>query len=359
MREIIPTIQQWQKAGKRMALATVIRAEGSSPRPVGSKMIVSEKGEMMGSISGGCVENSVIEEALVCVEDHKTRIQHYGIDNSNPWTVGLACGGQIDVFIEPIFDSQHLNGFTNNMLKTCISLLEKDATFYLGLVVSPTMQGSRAILYNNQWFAQESNSFWSNIPLETILNRTRNLDKPQIFEIETENSGLIEVFIEPILPPPRLIIIGAVHIAVFLTIFAQQLQYKTILIDPRKAFLTRDRFPQTDELIHRWPQDILPNMKISPRDCIVVISHDEKIDVPALVEAIKSPAGYIGMLGSKKTKSERFQSLTNMGVTQKSLQRIHAPIGLDIGAIEPAEIAASIIAEIIDSRKGSKNGSKN
>ena len=359
MREIIPTIQQWQKAGKRMALATIIRAVGSSPRPVGSKMIVSEKGEMMGSISGGCVESSVIEEALVCLEDHKTRIQHYGIDNSNPWTVGLACGGQIDVFIEPLFDPSQTNGFSLGISKALGHLLEKDTPLLLCLVVSPPVPGVRAILHNNQCIKGEPNSEWVNRLCAALDENNLAVTHPQIVELELTDGSAVKVFIEPILPQPRMIIIGAVHIAVSLTEFAKTLDYKTIIIDPRKAFLTRDRFPQADELVNRWPQDILPGMNISPRDCIIVLSHDEKIDVPALKEAITSSAGYIGMLGSKKTKAARFHSLTTLGTPPARLQQVHAPIGLDIGAIEPQEIAASIIAEIIASRKDSINAGKN
>jgi len=356
MREIISTIQKWQQAGKKMALATVLRAEGSSPRPVGSKMIVSEKGEMMGSISGGCVESSVIEEALVCLEDHKIRIQHYGIDNSNPWTVGLACGGQIDVFIEPLFDPQLPNGFSSEILTASINLLEKDTPFSLCLVLSPPMQGARAILQNNQCITGESNSEWVNRLCKAHFTNDLAETHPQIVELEPVDDGTIKVFIEPIHPQPRMIIIGAVHIAVSLTMFANVLDYKTIIIDPRKAFLTRDRFPKADELVNRWPQDILPSMNISPRDCVIVLSHDEKIDVPALKEAITSSAGYIGMLGSKKTKAARFESLTNLGIPIDKLQKVHAPIGLNIGAVEPQEIAASIMAEIIASRRGLING---
>ncbi len=359
MREIIPTIQQWQKAGKRMALATIIRAEGSSPRPVGSKMIVSEKGEMMGSISGGCVESNVIEEALVCIEDHKTRFQHYGIDDSNPWTVGLACGGQIDVFIEPLFNPSQPRSFSLEILKTLVRLFEKVTPFLFCLVVSPPIPGVRAILHNNRCITGESNRKWVNRLCAALNENEMAVTHPQIVGLELTDGSAVNVFIEPIFPQPRMIIIGAVHIAVSLTEFAKTLDYKTIIIDPRKAFLTRDRFPQADELVNRWPQDILPGMNISPRDCVIVLSHDEKIDVPALKDAINSSAGYIGMLGSKKTKAARFQSLTDLGIPPARLQLVHAPIGLVIGAVEPQEIAASIIAEIIASRRGSINAGKN
>ena len=359
MREIIPTIQQWQKAGKRMALATIIQAEGSSPRPVGSKMIVSEKGEMMGSISGGCVESGVVEEALVCIKDHKTRIQHYGIDNSNPWTVGLACGGQIDVFIEPLFDPSQPNGFSVEILTTCINLLEKDAPFCLCLAISPPMQGARAILQNNRCITGESNSEWVKRLRTTYYANKLAETHPKTIALGLIDGSVVKVFVEPIFPQPRMIIVGAVHIAVSLTEFAKALDFKTIIIDPRKAFLTHGRFPRADELVNSWPQDILPSMKISSRDCVIVLSHDEKIDVPALKEAITSSAGYIGMLGSKKTKAVRFQSLTELGILPARLQKIHAPIGLDIGAVEPQEIAASIIAEIIASRRDSFNAGKN
>lgn len=342
-----------------MALATIIRAEGSSPRPVGSKIIVSEKGEMMGSISGGCVESSVIQEALVCLEDHKTRIQRFGIDNSNPWTVGLACGGQIDVFIEPLLDPLHPKGFSLEILTTCNKLIEKDMPFHFCLVISPIMQGTRAVLFNNKCILGETKCEWVNRLYATQNFKDLIKDHPQTIELELTDGSVVKVFIEPILPQPRIIIIGAVHIAVSLTEFSKALDYKTIIIDPRKAFLTRDRFPQADELVNRWPQDILPEMKISPRDCVIVLSHDEKIDVPALKDAINSSAGYIGLLGSKKTKAARFESLTNLGIPIDRLQKVHAPIGLNIGAAEPQEIAASIIAEIIASRRNSTNAGKN
>lgn len=334
-----------------MALATIIRKEGSSPRPVGSKMIVSEKGEMMGSISGGCVESSVIEIALICLEDHKTRIQHYGIDNSNPWTVGLACGGQIDVFIEPLLDPLHPKGFSSEILNTCINLNEKDVPFFLCLSVSPPMQGMRAILQNNQCISGDKNCEWANRLCATQNIKDLIEDHPQTIELEVADGNVVKIFIEPILPQPRMIIIGAVHIAASLTEFAKALDFKTIIIDPRKAFLTRDRFPQADELVNRWPQDILPEMNISARDSVIVLSHDEKIDVPALKDAIHSSAGYIGLLGSKKTKAARIESLSNLGIPTDGLQKVHAPIGLNIGAVEPQEIAASIIAEIIANRR--------
>lgn len=357
MREIIATIQQWREAGKKMALATIIKTEGSSPQPLGSKMIISDKGEMMGSISGGCVESSVVEQAQVCLRDHKTRIQHYGIDNSNPWTVGLACGGQIDIFIEPLLDPRLPNGFSLELTKACSCLLKKDLPFFLCLAVSPPMQGERAILQGNQVISGGMNKQWFTrlCAFHPFIDIT--MDHPRMIEMGFEENTSIKVFVEPILPQPRMIIIGAVHIAVSLTMFAKALDFKTIIIDPRRAFLTRDRFPLANELVNRWPQDILPTMKITPRDCVIILSHDEKIDLPALKEAITSSAGYIGLLGSKKTKDERLQALIEQGVAPIKLQMVHAPIGMNIGAVKPQEIAVSIIAEIIASRKGQQDAS--
>jgi len=355
MFELIPTIQDWQAAGKGIALATLIKVEGSSPRPLGAKMIVSSQGEFQGSVSGGCVESSVITEALHCLQSGKPTLLHYGIDNSNPWTVGLACGGEIDVFIEPLFNLSFQNGFSHSMFEKLIELFKNKQPFILATVTASDHKGQKGLFSAGKWIIDDSHNSWSKNFLMREMTRLIEAGQPRMMEIHLESLQPLEAFLEPILPQARIVIIGAVHIAAALIIYAHELGYKTIIIDPRSAFLTRERFPQADDLIHSWPQEALPKLNLATSDCIVILSHDEKIDVPALFVALKSPIGYIGLLGSKKTRNERFRSLKEEGITEKDLERVHAPIGLNLGAIEPEEIAISIIAEIIAERNYKKS----
>ncbi len=354
MRELIPTIQNWLASGKGIALATVIKVEGSSPRPVGAKLIVSSQGELLGSVSGGCVESSVIEEALQCLRSGKSNLLHFGIDSSSPWSVGLACGGKIEVYIEPLFNSTLQSGFNRSMFEKIIEVLQKNQPFILATIITGNLQGTKGLFSADKWVVDDSFNTWSNnFPIGDMTKLIED-GKPRLVDNEIESSQPSKAFLEPVLPQARMVIIGAVHIAAALVIFAHELGYKTIVIDPRSAFLTRERFPQADELINTWPQEILPKLNLVYSDCISVLSHDEKIDVPALYESLKSPVRYIGVLGSMKTRNERFNALKGEGITDQELERIHAPIGLNIGALEPEEIALSIIAEIIAERRKKK-----
>ena len=354
MRELIPTIQNWLSSGKGIALATVIKVEGSAPRPVGAKMIVSSQGELLGSVSGGCVESSVVEEALQCLRSRKSNLLHFGIDSSSPWSVGLACGGKIEVYIEPLFNSTLKNGFNRSMFEKIIELLQKNQPFILATIISGNLQSSKGLFSEDKWVVDDSFNIWSKNFSKGEMKKLVKKGEPRLVEIQVESSQPSKAFLEPVLPQARMVIIGAVHIAAALVSFAHELGFKTIVIDPRSTFLTRERFPQVDELIHTWPQDVLPKLNLIFSDCIAVLSHDEKIDVPALSESLKSPVGYIGVLGSIKTRNERFSALKGEGITDQELERIHAPIGLNISALEPEEIALSIIAEIIAERRKKK-----
>ena len=354
MRELIPTIQNWLASGKGIALATVIKVEGSSPRPVGAKLIVSSQGELLGSVSGGCVESSVIEEALQCLQSGKPNLLHYGIDNSSPWSVGLACGGKIEVYIEPLFNSTLQSSFNRSIFEKIIEFLQKNQPFILATIITGALQGTKGLFSADKWVVDDSFNTWSNnFPIGDMTKLIED-GKPRLVDNEIESPQPSKAFLEPILPQARMVIIGAVHIAAALVTYAHELGYKTIVIDPRSAFLTRERFPQADKLIHTWPQDVLSKLNLVFSDCIAILSHDEKIDVPALSESLKSPVRYIGVLGSVKTLNERFNALKGEGITDQELKRIHAPIGLNIGALEPEEIALSIIAEIVSERREKK-----
>lgn len=355
MREIIPIIQSWLKSGKKMAMVTVVSVEGSSPRPTGSKMIISDRNEMEGSVSGGCVETSVIVEALAAIKDGKTRLLYYGIDDSNPWSVGLACGGRIEVFVEPLFDERIKDGFSLDLFQKCVELINQEESFVLSLAISGNNQGMRGLIVHSKWVVGNSTNIWSNLATSTQHSSISNRTDARIIDFSKGKESKNLVFIDPILPQAKMIIVGAVHIAVSLTKFAKNLGFKTFVIDPRKAFLTMDRFPDADQLIQKWPEETISAFKITSRDCIIVLSHDDKIDIPAMAAALKSNAGYIGMLGSKKTKAERFESLEKMGFKSSDFQNVHAPIGMNIKAVTPEEIAISIMAEIIANSRGKES----
>jgi xanthine dehydrogenase accessory factor len=351
MRDLIPTIQTWLAAGKRIALATVITVEGSSPRPVGAKLIVSSQGEFFGSVSGGCVESSVVEAALQCLQSGKTSLLHFGIDNSSPWSVGLACGGNIDVYVEPLFNSNLPSGLTLSLFDKLINLFQTNQPLVLATLISGDLQSKKGLFSENRWVEDDPSGIWSkHFPIKEMAKLLKDGTSPKV-DIDLKSSLPLNVFLEPILPQARMVIVGAVHIAATLVVFAHELGFKTIVVDPRSAFLTFDRFPLADELIHAWPQEIFPKLNLVFSDCIAILSHDEKIDVPALSESIKSPAGYIGVLGSKKTRDVRFSALKAEGLSEKDIHRIHAPIGLNIGANSPEEIALSIITEIVTERR--------
>lgn len=348
MRELLPVFDQWRSEQKQIALATVVRIYGSAPLPLGSKMAVSSAGEMAGSISGGCVEGAVVQEALACLAAAQPKLLTYGIADELAQSVGLACGGTIEVWVTPLTRRDlAFCGFEEAVragqpaaLATALTGGSAGAT----LLVLPG--GSAAGTLGD---AQIDN---------TVLARTSKLFTDLRAERLTvmTDAGPVELFIDVQLPPPRLWIVGAVHIATALVTFAKALGFRTIVIDPRAAFATPERFGHADELIARWPQEVLTTANLDAAACVVVLTHDAKIDNPALVAALNSPARYIGALGARKTHAKRLAALKELGIDDAQLARIHAPIGLDIGARRPEEIALAIMAEIVAVINGGKRG---
>ena len=349
MSDLISDIELWLDQGKRIALATVVQKTGSSPGPVGSKMLVSSDGEMFGSVSGGCVESSVIIEALTCIETGTLKLHSYGITDENPWTVGLACGGKIQVFVEPLFDRRIHSGFTKSFFKKLKKLSVNEQACSIITLLTGETAGEKILWCNNEISSGDIHAPWFNKQIEMSSKSCLKSGKPHKYILLQKNKK-VEIFIEPFLPQPRMIIVGAVQIATALVNFAHEIGYKTIVTDPRSAFLTPERFPTADLIIHAWPDNALENIHLNPHDCFVVLSHDEKIDVPALLFALETTCSYIGLLGSRKTRDGIFSLLRQAGISVTKIARIHSPIGLDIGAIRPEEIALAIIAEIIASQ---------
>ncbi|MHB8135506.1 MAG: XdhC family protein [Anaerolineaceae bacterium] len=342
MRELLKTIESWISEGKQVAIATVVNVYGSAPRQLGAKMAVNQDGLMAGSVSGGCVEGAVVAEATKILKTKEPRLLHYGVTDEQAFSVGLACGGIIEVFVEPLSNEEF------DRMKTD---LIQDNMFAKITLIGGNGCGEKILAYPD---GKHIGQFQSKNVQEEINNRLAPLFDKQInqrFMIKDQNSE-IEVFFDIYPPLPRMIIIGAVHIAIPLVTYAKSLGFHTIVVDPRKAFSNRERFPHVDELVQEWPEDYFQRVGLNEGSYVVTVSHDEKLDVPALAIACNSKARYIGALGSKKTFENNKQGIRELGVPEKAIERIFSPIGFKIGAHGAEEIALSIMAEVIAVRNG-------
>lgn len=308
----IPEIAlRWHRDGRGAALATVIETWGSAPRPVGSQLAVSGAGEMMGSVSGGCVEGAVVEEALAAQKDGKPRVLTYGVSDDDAFAVGLACGGTIRVLVEPVGAAM-----PEDMLSDLVAA--RAARAAVAYVVNLTT--------------------WE----RNLAPRGGALDA----RFRADRSGIEgEDFVCIHNPPLKLVVVGAVHIAQPLLGMARACGYDPVLIDPREAFGAAARFPG-ERIVNDWPDAAMAAEGLDARTAVVTLTHDPKIDDPAIVAALGSGVFYLGSLGSKRTHEKRVARLTEAGFTAGDIARIHAPVGLDIGAKSPGEIALSVMAEI-------------
>ncbi|KIN77374.1 XdhC family protein [Sulfitobacter mediterraneus] len=304
---------RWVQAGEGAALATVIETWGSAPRRVGAQLVVSGTGAMEGSVSGGCVEGAVVIEALEALQDGASRMLEYGVSDGDAFAVGLACGGTIRVLVEPI----GAGGMPENMLADLVA----------------ARAARRPVAY-----------------VVALNGSTRKLVTDDHAErFRTDRSGLSddgETFIAIHNPPLRMAIVGGVHIAQHLDGMARSVGFDTYIIDPREAFGSEARFPGA-QVINEWPDDALQNLGVDARTALVLLTHDPKLDDPAIQCALASGPFYIGALGSSRTHASRRARLAEAGFKQDQIDQIHGPVGLDIGASGPAEIAVSIMAEVI------------
>lgn len=309
----------WIKDGKGAALATVIQTWGSAPRPVGSQLAISSEAEIYGSVSGGCVEGAVVAEALDALESGENAVLEYGVSNEEAFAVGLACGGTIRILVEPIGTGK---GIPLQMLE---DIVERRAN-RTPVALSTSMA---------DWQRE-------------MLNYT---DKPAFFDAEKsgftnrENTHFLCLYAQPL--PLRMVVVGAVHIAQPLIEIANLAGYDTTLVDPREAFASSERFPDVT-LIKEWPDQALNDLNLTSRTAVVTLTHDPKLDDPAIKIALQSEIFYLGCLGSKRTHAKRVLRLEAEGFTAQQINRIHAPVGADIGSKTPAEIAISIMAQITE-----------
>ncbi len=346
MREILSTVRQWQAEGKKVAIATVIEVWGSAPRPPGAKMAYSSAGDMAGSVSGGCVEGAVIEAAREVLASGVPRLLSFGVADEEAWAVGLSCGGAIEVFVEPA---------TTPVGRSLVAAIEHETLVAAATVIAGPRLGAKSLVFKDGTHLGE----WPSAVVEAaVLERL-----PALFQrfgtarvAAQDATGVSDVFLEVHPPRPQLILVGAVHAAVPLVDFAKALGYHTLIVDPRGVFASAERFAHADELHREWPQEVLPRLRLDEATCLATLSHDPKIDLPALEIALAKPLAYVGALGSKKTHAKRTQALVEKGFTAEQIARIHAPIGLDLGGRKPEEIALSILAEIVAVSHGRDRG---
>ncbi len=339
MREIAEEIKKWKSQNKPVAIATIVKANGSPMRPIGSKMAVTNDQQITGSVTGGCIEGAVYDESQEVITGGKTKMLKYGVvSEERPWEIGLSCGSSLTVFVEslqtPVWQ-QSLNPIMDvldkNELLACVTLLD-GANAGAKLLVWPDgrIQGS---LGN-----PELDGSGKAAALDQLIARD-----PKAVKLNEE----VEAFVDIYIPPARLIIVGAGHIGIPLVGLAKVLGFHTIVLDPRSAYATRERFPDADELILEWPSEAIEKLNPDQGTFIAVVSHDDKLDNPALAAALKSNAAYVGVLGTKRNVPKRLDALRELGVSEEQLKRLHAPIGLNIGAVQPEEIALSVLAEIV------------
>jgi xanthine dehydrogenase accessory factor len=309
--EAFEAVRRWRDGGQAVALATVVATRRSAPRPLGSKLAISEGGELAGSVSGGCVESDVAVNALEVLETGEPKLLSYGIPDEDAWEVGLPCGGEIDVFLER-FEGELPDPETPQIVFTVVD-------------------GDRA---GERWVSQDG-----------------EVTRTQLLERDGE-----QVFAEVLGPPPRLLVFGAVDLAEELCRAAKGLGWRTVVTDARARFATAERIPSADELVVAWPEEALERFAPDERTAVVVLTHEDRWDVPALAGALRTPAFYVGALGSRRTQERRRERLLETGVSEEQLERLCGPAGLDLGAGTPAETALSILAEILAVRAGRDGG---
>jgi xanthine dehydrogenase accessory factor len=329
IRDIAADVDRWRSEGKDVALATVVRTWGSGPRGPGAKMALTKDARITGSVSGGCVESAVVEEGRKVLETGTPKLLRFGVTDEDAWDVGLSCGGTIEVFVEPLTDG------TYEPLRRAF---EEERAIAKVTVITGEQLGETLVVDDD---ASDESAM--------AEAARRALDSGRSEQVSVDDA---EVFVDVELPPPLLVMVGGVHVAVALTSMADTLGYRTVVVDPRGVFGSDERFPHVGELVREWPDKALRQLAINRSTAVATLTHDPKLDDPALEVALPSQAFYVGALGSKRTHEKRRRRLLERGVSEDELSRLHAPIGISIGSRSPEEIALSVMAQIVATRNG-------
>ncbi|MCP4423406.1 MAG: XdhC/CoxI family protein [Chloroflexi bacterium] len=333
MKTVFSVVNSWLPQRTAVALATVVETWGSSPRQAGAKMAFTADGKIVGSVSGGCVEGAVIEAGQETLQTGRPQLLHFGVADKTAWDVGLACGGTIEVFV------QRLDTAVFSLLSQLIN--ENRAGTVFTVIRGPGL-GKSIVIAEDGRVAGTLGA-----DLDERAHAVPSIKQSQRLAL----TDSIEVFADAIRPAPTLVMVGGVHIAVALTSLAKTVGYRTVVVDPRRAFGDNERFPHADKLIAAWPDKAFEQIELNSGTAVALLTHDPKIDDPALKIVLNSPVFYIGALGSRHTHAQRRQRLQKMGFDDETINRIHGPIGLNIGARSPEEIALSIMAEIVNVRR--------
>lgn len=344
MRDVLPEIAEWLDRGDRIALATVVDVIRSAPRPPGAKMAVNRRGEVVGGVSGGCVEGAVFECAQQVLDSGRPCMLRFGIGDEDAWNVGLPCGGEIDVFVEV---------FGERPAETFMGIATDGGRAVLITIVSgPDRLGAKLLVCAD---ADPDGSLG-----ESSLDSAATAIGQELMwgeRCELRHHGEYGLFCDVISPLPRLFVFGAGDYAAALCRLARACGWQPYVIDPRRAFATLERFPDAEDVVPAWPDEAVARLGgIDPATAIAILTHDPKLDDAALSTALRSKASYIGAMGSRRAQARRRERLLEAGFSEEEQTRISAPIGLDLGAHTTQETALSIMAEIVAARHGCPGG---
>ncbi len=354
VRDIREAVAGLYASGERFAVATVIDTFKSAPRPAGAAMAVSASGEVVGSLSGGCVEGAVYEEALEAIRTGVPVRRTYGVADEDAFSVGLTCGGTLHVFVEPVDRDRYPS------LGPVLDAIEEHRPVAVATVVSDPRGGGRTGMRRIVWPGHAEGDVGGDRLTDALDDDVRGM-------LAQGSTGLLrygadgqrrgdelEVFVQAFTPPPRMLVFGAIDFAAAVARTGAFLGYRVTVCDARPVFATAKRFPAAEEVVVKWPHVYLDEVAdlIDERTAVCVLTHDPKFDVPVLAAALRTRAGYIGAMGSRRTHDDRMARLREAGVSEEDLARLHSPIGLDLGARTPEETAVSIAAELVRDRWG-------
>jgi xanthine dehydrogenase accessory factor len=368
VRDILSKITTWWAAGETFGLATVVRTFRSAPRDPGAALAVSAGGEVIGSVSGGCVEGAVYELSMDVSGTGNPVLATYGVSDDDAFAVGLTCGGILDIFVEPVDQARFPE------LRDIAEAVERGEPVAVATVIGgPGQVGARRVIWarpdadpgegadgsGDGWHAGGSGTLGSGSRLDAAVDDdvrgmlAQGLTGIRRYGAHGERRGdELSVFVNSFAPPPRMLVFGAIDFAAAVARVGKFLGYHVTVCDARQVFATKSRFPDADEVVVEWPHRFLAGTSVDSRTVICVLTHDPKFDVPLLEEALRTPAGYIGAMGSRRTHDDRLARLREVGLTDDELARLRSPIGLDLGARTPEETAVSIAAELIQLRWG-------
>jgi xanthine dehydrogenase accessory factor len=356
MRDLLETLDAWRAEGIGAGRAIVVRTFGSAPRPEGAVLLVADDGRLMGSVSGGCVEGAAAEEIERARRTGNARVIRYGISDEEAWDVGLACGGTIDVLVQPVVPAAVTTAAAGSLgprgqSVAAVTPLPADAPpAEFGVhapgegepPAAPILIGAAGELLEGSTGDPAADA-----DLGTAAARILDDGRSRTVEI-----GGRAFFVEAFPVRPRLVVVGAVEVARSLVRYARELGYEVVVVDGRASFATPERFPDVDRLVVAWPDEGFEMLGVGPNDAVAILSHDPKFDEPAIVEATRRACRYVGAVGSRKTQADRRARLREAGLGPEEIGRLRGPIGLDLGGRDPAETALAIMAEIVAARRG-------